>query len=197
MTAPRVKITTEPVLDPILTADVATHLRIGTTEATAESAYITALIAAARQTIERVYLHRTLIDTTYQMDLDGFEDVIKLPSPPLSSVTSVKYYDSDNALQTLDAAYYEVDTTSEPGRIIRASDYDWPDTYDRTASVQIAYICGYGDEATDVPQAIRHALLMYVGMLYENRETITELKLEEVPMAVKSLLGAYCAKGLY
>jgi len=42
-----------------------------------------------------------------------------LPLPPLQSVASIKYYDTDGVQQTLDAAVYQVSTAGDQaGRIV-------------------------------------------------------------------------------
>ena len=35
---------------------------------------------------------------------------------------------------------------------------------------RIRYTCGYGDDASDVPAAIKTAILVYVSQLYQSRE---------------------------
>lgn len=45
--------------------------------------------------------------------------------------------------------------------------------------------------------AIRVGCLMYVAMLYENREAVSELNLKEVPFAISSLWSTYRDVGVY
>ena len=49
---------------------------------------------------------RTLAETTFEAYLDAFpeDETIELPRSPVSAVASVKYYDEDGVLTTLDAA---------------------------------------------------------------------------------------------
>ena len=47
----------------------------------------------------------------------------------------------------------------------------WPDTYDRANAINIEFVCGYGDDAEDVPASLRAAMLLHIGDLYENRQT--------------------------
>lgn len=53
------------------------------------------------------------------------------------------------------------------------------------------------DEGLAFTPAVKVGCLMYIGMLYENRETVSELKLNEVPFALKSLWSAYRDPGVY
>ena len=52
----------------------------------------------------------------------------------------------------------------------------------------------YGFEFTP---AIKAGCLMYVGMLYENREAVSDLNLKEVPFAISSLWSVYRDVGIY
>lgn len=57
------------------------------------------------------------------------------------------------------------------------------------------YTAGYGDAATDVPEGIRHWILLRVGTLYENREEVAILSrqsIEPLPF-VDCLLDPYKA----
>jgi uncharacterized phage protein (predicted DNA packaging) len=43
----------------------------------------------------------------------------------------------------------------------------------------------------EIPPPILHAIRMMVGHLYNNRESVSETKMYEVPMAISYLLGPY------
>ena len=80
---------------------------------------------------------------------------MKFDREPVLSVTSVKYYDASNALQTLASSYYRLHQQSET-----AAELGWDDTtfttpslYDRDDAVQITYAVGY---ATVPATAKRH-----------------------------------------
>jgi phage conserved hypothetical protein, phiE125 gp8 family len=122
-----------------------------------------------------------------------FGDIIRLPRPPLQSVTSVKYLDAAGVLQTLDPTKYQLDLDREPARIRPAPGTLWPTTYlgyfgMALAPVQITYVAGYGAAAA-VPDTIKAALKMHVAQLYEYREAVSDRPLTAVPMAVESLLA--------
>jgi len=54
----------------------------------------------------------------------------------------------------------------------------------------VTFVSGYGAAAA-VPKAIKQALLLLIGHLYENREAVTTANLNELPMAVNALLYPY------
>lgn len=161
---------------------------------TDENDWIDRTIKAARQYAE-IFCNRSFIDTIWAYYMDDFESEIILPRPRLDSVTTIKYYDTDNVQQTLAAAYYDVDAYSEPCRIKEAYGYSWPSVYDRMNAVEIIYKSGYGTAATDVPAAIRHAILLLAGHFYEHREAvITGTISKELEMTAHDLLWPYRVK---
>src|SRR5690554_6904374 len=119
---------TQPAEEPVTLVEAKTHLRV---DATDEDALISSLIASAREHVEAFQL-RALVTQTWRLSLDRFPRgrVIRLPRPPLQSVTSITYTDPGGAQQTLSNTLYDVDTDSEPGRIVLKDDADWPDTAD-------------------------------------------------------------------
>lgn len=99
----------------------------------------------------------------------GYE--IYLPNPPLITVDSITYVDSDGATQTLSPTLYAVDQ-SEPARLTPAYGQTWPATRNQASAVSIIYTCGYGAAGSAVPEGIRDWILMRVGSLYEFREEV-------------------------
>jgi len=115
---------------------------------------------------------------------------IELRRGPLQSVNSLKYYNESNVLTTWDASNYLI--AEELDVPVIDSDNDWPtDLFDRTDAVEITYITGY-DDVADIPQAIKQAILMIVGHLYENRQdVIVGSQVNAMPLSSRSLLDPY------
>jgi len=145
------------------------------------------LIEAARRWCEN-FQKRTYIEQSITWTLDEFPDYFTVPRPRLISVTSIKYYDTDGVQQTLANTVYDVDAENEPGRIALAYNQTWPTIRPIVNAVEVIYKAGYGIARTDIPENIRHAMKILIGHWYEHRESVSEDKLIEVPMAVKSLL---------
>ncbi len=158
----------------------------------AEDDLLTALVKTAREYCES-YQNRAYITQKWELWLDDWpdEDYIRIPLPPLQGVTSVKYYGTDDTEYTMPATDYFVDVKSEPGRVVLAYSKNWPTTTLRTANaVCVEFTAGYGDEADDVPERVKRAILLLVGHLYENREAVAVGKLiSELPFAVSALLA--------
>lgn len=159
---------TDATIEPVSLAEARAHLRAATT---AEDALITSLITVARQTCED-RLQRTLLQTDWELTVDYFPDALRLLMPTVMSVQSVQYVDEDGATQTLSPSSYQVDTKSEPGWIVPAYGYEWPTTREQINAVTVAYRCGYGTTAAAVPGPIKSWILLMIGSLYENRESV-------------------------
>ena len=95
---------------------------------------------------------------------------ILLSLGPVQSVSAIKYYDTDNALQTDTLSNYHVLGINTHTVIKPKTGYWWPTTFSRSDAIKIEYVIGYGDTFRDVPSTVRHAILMLVSHYYENRE---------------------------
>jgi len=172
------KLVVPPLVEPVTLADAKAHLRLDTD---GDDAYVSALITAARERVE-LFLRRALITQTFEYTLDRFPvnayliyttSFIDLPRPPLRSVGWIKYIDTAGSQQILPPETYVVDASSnEMGRVALAWNQFWPITRWSINAVVIRFVAGYGDNAADVPQAIRQGILIEISNLYENREDI-------------------------
>ncbi len=185
-------LVTPAVKSPLELRDVAEHLRITDFD---QDTLITSLMQAARDYVDgrNGCLGRALITQTWELALPKFPiSEIRVPLPPLQSVTSVKYDDENDAEQTLAASNYQVDTRSRMGRLVLASGGTWPGTFDNINAVRVLFIAGYGTDATNVPMPIRQAMLLLVGHWFEHREAATigpgGILL---PLAVEALLSPF------
>ena len=156
-------LVTAPTVEALTLDEVKDHLRITSTD---QDARLEAMIRAARVVFEN-YCQRALMTSTWDAYFDTFPDEFRLPAP-LTSVTSVKYYDTANAEQTLAATYYVVDTSREPARVTLAYSYSWPTIYDRPGCVVVRYVSGYANQAA-VPEDIKIGLLWWIEGVYDGR----------------------------
>ena len=186
-------LVTAPKRKPVELTDLEMHLRLDIDYPT-EQPLLEMYITAATKRVEQI-TGRRLINQTWRYYMAEWPagDYFKLPNPPLVSVTSVKYRDSDFAEQTMSSGEYRVLTNIEPGRV--ALDYGevWPsDTLiDNTEAIYTEYICGYGAGRPDVPENLRLAIMQLVGHQYENRETTSSQAIVEVPDTAYALIEPY------
>lgn len=129
-------------------------------------------IRSAIQQTERE-LGRGLVTQTWKYVQDIFTDVLWLPmAAPLQSVTSVKYYDTAGALQTLSTSVYLQDLLSEPGRVVLAPNQAWPATQaNRLLAVEVTYVVGWTTVDT-VPADILDAVYLRLGTRQQFRESV-------------------------
>ena len=156
------RLITPPAVEPVTLAALKLRCRVDHDE---DDSILTGHIVTARQECEQ-RTQRALVTQTHRQTVDRFSDAFKLDWPPLQSVTSIKYDDTDGNEQTLDSASYIVDTASEPGYVVPAVLTEWPDIIDRINAIRVTYVAGYGDAAADVPQALRDWILCYAEQLY-------------------------------
>lgn len=178
---------TPPALEPVSLDDALLHCRITATE---ESPTIARLIAAAREYAEGIS-GRAFLTQTLELTLDDWpeRDTIKLPKPPLQSVTSIKYTDADGTETTVDAGDYVVDASSTVGRVTPADGVTWPTvSLLPLGAIRVRYVAGYGAARSDVPAHLAQAVLLLVGYWFEHREEATERELKRLPIGIRSLL---------
>jgi len=165
-------LNTAPTKEPLTIDDVKRHLRIAL-DNDDENDYLTGLIDAARRYVED-YTWRKLITQTWYAYFDDWPagEYLELPFGSLQSVTAVKYTDTDSSETTWSTDEYSVDTDSLRGRIVLEDGYTWPNEVLHPKNpIEVEFVCGYGDNASDVPMPIRHAMKIIIADLYENRET--------------------------
>jgi uncharacterized phiE125 gp8 family phage protein len=176
------KLITGPTTDPVSVDEVKDHARI---TLDAEDALIAEKIVGWRRWVEG-FQGRALITQTWEFYLDAFPsgNYIAVPLPPLQSVESVKYYDTDETEATFSSDDYYVNTVREPGRVSLKYGESWPSTTLRPENgVVVKFKAGYGDAATDVPQETREALMMLIAAACENREATLLMVLKDNPLA--------------
>lgn len=141
-------------------------------------------------------LGRALLTQTWALDLEAFPDeALALPVPPVQpdgdwTVDAVTYFDEAGIAQTLPPTAY----VAPDGRGFLAAGADgFPVTASRPDAVTITVTSGSAAVA-DLPANIHAAILLMVGDLYANRETVKSgSTVVEVPMSttVKALLARY------
>ena len=155
------ELVTPPVLYPLTEAYLQERLVFSDDDMTALAATVDALIAAATNHAEEM-LWGALITQTWDYYLDEFpeERFIRLPKPPLQSVTGV-FYTPDGEAEA-EFTDFVVDAKSRPGRIVLDTDKTWPtDELTPVNGVRIQFVCGFGDAPANIPPEIIEALIWY------------------------------------
>ena len=119
-------------------------------------AVITAWVQAITEHAEHL-TGRSIITQTWQAICTSFDDLQKLPNLPVVSVSSVKYYDLTNALQTLDPSNYSLFSVEYMATVRTFGAF--PDTYERDDAVVVEYVAGYGGTEAATPAAVKAYIL--------------------------------------
>lgn len=191
-------LVTAPVIEPISVEEAKRQCLVGD-DITDQDLHIgDFLVPATRERAESA-TGRALLTQTWDLVLDTFpnEDFIEIPKPPLVSITSVKYLDMANVLQTWAATNYTVEAPAGPrcqcGRIILPFASIWPIARPQRAAVTIRFVCGNATVA-EVPSLLKQAMLMDVATLYANRESVltgARAQAIELPNGSKSIYQRY------
>lgn len=176
------KVITAAAAEPVTLAEAKLHLRV---DHTSDDALISTLIVVAREFAEH-YAGRALGTQTLEMALDAFpasDGDITLAMPPVASITSISYTDTNGVSQTLATANYALSTYGISRRVSVTYGNSWPSTREMADAVRIRYVAG-----SPIPSAVKSAILLLVGHLYENRQDATAMKLESIPTGAAALL---------
>ncbi len=194
---PGTPVISPPAVEPIVAADVVAHSRLPQ-PTPAEVTQITRIIQAAREAVEQ-RLWISLISQTRRDVLDDWpaNNIIEISAPPLQSITSITYLDIDGTRQTLSPDVYDVVRSGFKGLVALAFDQVFPFNRGDIASIEVTYVAGYGDAATDVPSTIQLALVQWVADRWEHREEhITGTIVSTIPQIALAALDQYSAREL-
>ena len=170
------------------TAEAKDFLKVDTT---ADDTLIDSLIKAATQSCQ-IFTNRYFLTTSVTQYSDNWFEFYRLYKSPVEEIIHVKYYDTNDTLQTLASSNYILDNISQPARIGISVDGTLPNLADRINAVEVKYSVGYGVTADLVPEGIKQAVLITIGNWYENRQTvITGRTATELPLSSQYLLEQY------
>lgn len=187
----RLTLVEGPATLPVSLNEVKKHLNIEDDQ-TSEEALITGYLSTAVRACEQ-FTKRALITQTWQLFRDAWPTAMRqdnywegwregpesilftsarsleMPKAPLQSVVHIKTYDDSDAASTYGVTNYFVDTASEPGRIVLRASAAAPNPTRVANGLEVQFKAGYGDNPGDVPEELRHGILMATAFLYEQR----------------------------
>ncbi len=165
-TTPVPELVTDPASEPVTLEEAKNHLNLSQSSSDHDD-ILSQYIAASRQQLE-TDINFALIQRTMRVKLPEIASV-RFPMGPLVAVSSITYYDSDNAEQTLSTSLYSIDTATGSLRLIGDS---FPTVYDRWDAVTINYTIGKATTAATVPPLCKSAILLLIGHYFENRDML-------------------------
>jgi uncharacterized phiE125 gp8 family phage protein len=156
-----------PTSEPISLEQAKQHLRVVGPD---DDAYISALIVAARQMAEG-RTNRTILRRVLEATFDSWRGEMVLLRPPFVAIDSISYIDSAGEEQLLDPAAYFVGTGTGLAVVEFADHSTLPALQRRRSPINVRYVAGYAEG--EVPQPLIQWMLLVIGTLYENRETVS------------------------
>lgn len=187
------KLVTPPAEQPISLEEAKRHLRVDFDD---DNEIIEAFITAAVDFVDGPggYLGRALIDQTWDYYFDEFPATgpIEIPLPPLIEILGVFYTDADGTEQEFSS--YSSNMPGNPGKVYLPSGGSWPSIQSVSDAVRVRFRAGYLDQnasppVESVPGSIKSAILIYIGNLYANRESVVVGQtVATVPWAAEQLL---------
>lgn len=164
----RIELVTDAAVEPVHLDEVKDWLEVDYSD---DDADVWAILKAARRHVEEVS-GRALAAQTYKLTLDRFPcgPTLPLPRPPLRSVTSVTYLDTDGTEQTWASSNYEVIADGTPGAIY--TENAWPATSARPGSVRVTFVAGYGNGDEAAPPELLLAVRQLARHWYDQRSPV-------------------------
>lgn len=158
--------TVEPAAEPVTLAEVKAYLRL---DQSSEDDLLNGLIRAAREDVERS-AGLALIRQSWRLALDDWplEGCVTIPVYPVHEVTSVTVYGSQGEASVVNPSCYQADTTSHPARLYIS---EAPEPLRAMNGVEIDFVAGFGEAATEVPDLLRRAIILLVAHWYEFRSS--------------------------
>lgn len=167
------RIVTPATVLPVSVSDAKDYLRIDSY--TDHDSMIESIIWATTKTLEQ-RANICVTEQTWTLILDSKEVVenIFFYKTPVKSITSVKYYDSDNTQQTISSGDYTTVLGLQPAQIILDS---VPSVYERSDAMEIVFVGGFTSIPNDILLAIKqrcYNVYNYPGDTIEQKLTLLE-----------------------
>ena len=185
------RIKTAPATTPVDLATVKKHLRIDYVD---DDTLIPTYISGAASYMDGYtgILGLAMVSQVWELYCDAFpSDNLKVPLGPLISVDKIEYLSPSSGLYVdwPTAGNWSADVVSDPGWIIPTN--SWPVSKDAVNAVRVTFTAGFGDD-TKVPFALKAAMLLLIGDLYENRQnTILDRSVDQQSIAFQSLIRPF------
>jgi uncharacterized phiE125 gp8 family phage protein len=170
---PRVlTLVTPPEYEPLTLAEVKLFLRVDGSE---EDGLIIQMLSAAREKLE-AWLRKSLLTQTWELTQRITPQLtVRLPMSPIQTVNQVQVVPLSGAT-TLTVADYHYLPESQEIQLNAGLDAE---------RVVVQYVAGYVD-ASQIPAALRHALLHLISHYYHHREAVGE-----IPAEIKRMVADY------
>lgn len=162
------ELITGPLAEPLTITAAKKHLELASSD-TSHDEHLSNLIQVAREQWE--HDTQTISCTqVFRLRLGRIEDGLKLPLKPVASITSIRYYDTNNTDTLLPTTVWDFDAARQQMRLKYNQTLPvWTPRYDAWT---ILFNAGYSDDGALVPMVAKQAMLLLVGHYFENRDML-------------------------
>lgn len=179
-----VKLITPSVLTPVTLTEAKAHLKVtDSNEDTLIQTYLNAAIKRCEN-----YRQSNIMSAAYELYASGFDQLMNLQKNPVTAINSIKYFDEDNAEQTLASSNYRLLDFRVPCRLEFDSGFTAPSLADREYPVVVNFQAGYTYGASGEYAVIKHVILAELGTYNELRQMemagmgLANVQMKEVSM---------------
>ncbi len=178
---------TKPALEPVTLSEAKSRLRV---ESTDEDALISELIEVARGYLETVAGIQLITQTWRQYeDTWPLSNCLNLKVRPVQMISSLTVFAEDGTPTVISPADYQLDNVSTPPRFYLDGDLSAGQALN---GIEIEIVAGYGNIGIDVPDALKHAILLLVAHWFEFRGAVTPREQPvSIPPGFNSLIAPY------
>ena len=188
-----VTVSVQPADEPVTLAEAKVQCRVAADQ-TDEDARLTSYALAARYLVE-AHTGTKLMPQTVVMRCSSWCDLAKLPTGPITAISSISYLDTDGVSQTLSTDIYEAVLADLRGEIRLKIDQSWPSIRQVSDAITVTASAGY-----DVlPEPIIGAIMLLIEQWYDERSSISSVRqtatpdggVPALPFTVNSILAKY------
>ena len=164
-------VTSAPATTPISLAELKSYLKIPVSNTT-DDALIILLIELVTEVAEKItrrdFITRTY--NTFRSQAAFTAPSIELRRSKLLVINSIDYINNDGTPTNIPSTVFDTTVSNDFSNIFLNVNESWPeDVEDRPQSITIDFDAGYGPASTNVPAALRLALMQHAANYYENR----------------------------
>lgn len=184
--------TAAPTDTPISVAEAKAHMRVDVSD---DDTLIASLISAATTLLDGYDGRlggRALFTQSWTISTrSALASKLYLPVVPVQSVTSISYYDANDADQSLTVSDFHVHAFDDIAWLYPKSGTVWPTVYDRPDAIRVEFVAGRA--VADIPDDLKTALLLLVAHWYQNREGVgaTVGQAAEIPFGISAIINKY------
>ncbi len=178
-------LTQGPQIEPVTVAQLRDHLRLDSSE----DNLLASLISSARMVVEaQSGVH--LINQKWNFILDEWpQNHVALSQWPVISVDKINVIGTE--VELVSPETYRLETYARPATIWLNEGQIWPQIKRDKMGIVIEASIGYGARADDVPEPLRHVIMLLAAHWFESNEWNGQIPSSLIPASITGMLQNY------